>query len=307
MKIKTLLIAAAVTITTLISSQAEEPAKKKLAQSIPEEVMFSVRLDLNAARKEKETKTILDAAEKQFNDKLEKIGEFSGLDLGDITCVWINVVKDKEVLIILEGNFDTEDIMNSPVVANSRKLPRLGTLTTIEMKDEQKNELNQGVLINENIVAFGRPELVDKFISKYVDGKTGWDKDGLAVMDRLAASNAMLNLSLMKLPEQEIQQKPFLANLVNASLEMNMVEKKISATAKVTMQDEAKAKALKDLLSGLVVLDITSEIKVDQPEIKKAIIDGLKLGNEGRTATLSSSMDIELLRNLLRKKGLELN
>ena len=277
MKIRTLLIAAIVSIATLISSQADELARKKIARSIPEEVLFCARLDLNAARKNRETKTILEAAEKKFNEKLGKIGEFSGLNL------------------------------NSPLVTNSRKIARLGTLMTIEMKDEQKHELNQGVLVNENIVAFGKPDLVDKFITNYVDGKSGWDKDGLAVMDSLAVSDAMLNVAVMRLPEQEVRQKPFLANFVNASLEMNIVEKKVAATAKITMQDEEKAKALKDLLSGLVVLGITSEIKAGQPEIKKAVIDGLKLGNDGRTATLSSGMDIGLLRNLLRTKGLDLD
>ncbi len=306
MKTRALLLAAALAVTALINVQAEGPSMRKIAQSIPGEVMFCARLDLAAARKNTETKAIIDAAEKKFSDKLEKIGEFSGLSLYDINCILIGVVKDKEVIIILEGDFDADDILNSPVVANSVKLARPGTLATIEMKDEQKNEINQGTLINENIVAFGRPELVDKFISLYVTGKSGWDKDGLAAIDGFASSNAMFNIALMHLPAEEIQKKPFLASFVNGSLEVDMMERNIAASAKVTMQDEAKAKALKDLLSGLVVLGVTSEIKVGQPEIKKAIIDGLKLGNDGRTATLSSAMDIELLRKLLRSKGLAL-
>ena len=307
MKISILLAAAAVSIATFISSQAEEPSRKKLAQSIPAEVVFCARMDLVAARKNEEANAILDAAEKKFKEKLDQIGQVSNLDLDNVDRIWVCVVKDKEALVILEGKFDAQLIMDSPVVENARKLPRLGALVAIEMKDERKGELSQGVLINENIVAFGLPRLVDKFIENYVDGKSGWDKDGLAVIDSLAASDAMFNISVMRLPRQEITQKPFLANLVNASLGMNIVGKKISATAEITMQDEEKAKALKDLVSGVVVLGITSEIKGEHPEIIKAIVDGLKLGNDGRTATLSSGMDISHLRNFLRTKGLELD
>ncbi len=308
MKIRTFLIAAAVTIATFISSQAEEPAvRKKLSESIPPEAMFCVRMDLKAARKSEEAKAIIDAAEKKFKEHIDKIREFSGLSLDAVDCIWLGVVRDKEVIIILEGDFESDDILNSPIVGKSTRLARPGTLVTIEMKDEQKNEINQGTLINDNIVAFGRPELVDKFISIYASGKPGWDKESLAVMDNLAASDAMFNIALLHLPEQQVKEKPFLANLVNGRLEVNIVEKKVSATAKITMQNEEKAKALRDLVSGIVVLGITSEIKGDQPEIKKAIIDGLKLATDGKTTTLSSGIDIGLLRNLLKAKGLELN
>ncbi|HCE44245.1 MAG TPA: hypothetical protein DET40_11915 [Lentisphaeria bacterium] len=308
MKIRILLIAAVISVATIISSQAEEQdmVGRKLARSIPEEVVFCARLDLGVVRKNEESKKILDTAREQFKEMLDSIGQFSALDLVDVERIWISVVKDKEALVILEGNFDADEILNSPVVTSSRKMARPGTLIAIEMKDEQKNELNYGVLINGNIVAFGLPGLVDKFISLYATEKTGWDKDGLAVMDSLAASDAMIDISVMHLPEQEIKEKPFLGNLVNAQLQVNMVEKKIAATAKLNMLDEEKAKAVKDLVSGIVVLGITSEIKVECPEIKKAILDGLKLGNEGRTATLSSGIGIDQLRDLLRSKGLDL-
>jgi hypothetical protein len=45
---------------------------------------------------------------------------------------------------------------------------------------------------------------------------------------------------------------------------------------------------------------------VDYPDIKKAILDGLKLEHAGKTVTLSATMDLELLRKLLATKGLEL-
>jgi len=150
------------------------------------------------------------------------------------------------------------------------------------------------------------PHLVDRFVANYTNGKSGWDKNGLAVMERLSATNALLHVALMQIPVQEIRQKPFLAAVVNAQIEVGMPGR-VTATARIAMQDEGKATALKDLISGLVGLDLTSEIKMDYPDIKKAILDGLKLGTDGRTVSLSSTMDVELLRKLLRTKGLQLN
>jgi hypothetical protein len=116
----------------------------------------------------------------------------------------------------------------------------------------------------------------------------------------------MILVALMQFPDEQIQQKPFLATVVNAQVEINIHER-VAATVRVAMQDEGKAAALKDLISGFVGLGLTSEIKLDYPDIKKTLFDGLKLGTEGKTVTLSSTMDVELLRKLLRTKGLELN
>jgi hypothetical protein len=306
MTTRALLIATVVSIATLISSQAEELTRKTLAQSIPEEVIFCARLQMNVARKNEEAARILNATKKQFKERLDAIGQFSGLDLNDVDCIWVGVVKDKEALVILEGTFDAELILNSQVVTTSRRLVRRGTIVAIEMKDEKKDELTHAVVINDHIIAFGLPDLVDDFITNYVNKRSGWDKNGLSVMESLAASNATLHVAVMQVPEEEIKQKPFLATFVNAQMELN-IEEKVAATARITMQDEGKATALKDLISGFVGLGLTSEIKTDYPEIKKAICDGLKLSSEGKTVTLSSRMDTELLRSLLKAKGLALN
>lgn len=306
MKLRSLLIVATISVATLISSRADEPARKKLAQSIPDVVAFCGRLELNIAWKNHEAEDILAATTRQFQEQLDGIGQFSGLDLGDVDCIWVCVVKDEEVLVIFEGTFDTELILNSPVVINSRNMARPGTVVAIEMPDEKKGGVNHAVVINDNVIAFGRPQLVDKFTINYVNNECGWDENGLAVMDRLATSDAMLHVAVIRLPDNEIKQKPFLANLVNAQMELTLNEQ-VTTTIRITMQDEEKATALRNLISGFVTLGLTSEIKMSFPEVKAAILDGLALSNDGRTVTLSSSIDIEQLRDLLMAKGLELN
>ena len=288
------------------SCQAGEGVRTNLAQSVPANVIFCARLDLNIARKEEQAQRILDAVEQRFKEQLAVIGQFSSLDLHDVDRIWVGVVKDKEALIILEGRFDSERILNSPVVTNSKRMVRPGTVVAIEMDDEKSGELSHGVVLDDDVIAFGHPQLVDRFVSNYVNGKSGWNGNGLAVMARLSASNALLRVALMQIPEKEIKQKPFLAAVVNAQMEVNMPGN-VSATARVAMQDEGKAIALRDLISGFVGLDLANEIKMDYPDITKAVLDGLKLGTEGTTVTLSSAMDAELLRRLLRAKGLELN
>ena len=306
MKPRALLIAAVVSIAVCISCRADELVIRNISQSIPAEVIFCARLDLNAARKAEQAESIVDATKQQFKKQIDAIGQFSSLDLRDIDCIWVSGVKDKETLVVLEGRLNTEAILNSPIVTNSKRLVRPGTIIAIEMKDEKTGEPSHAVVINESVVAFGLPQLVDNFVINYVSGRSGWSKNGLAVIGSLAASDAMLLVALMQVPENEIKQKPFLATVVHAQGEINIHEK-VTATARIAMQDEEKATALKDLISGFVGLGLTSKIKTDYPDIKKAILDGLKLGNEGKTVTLSFAMDLELLRKLLRTKGLELN
>ena len=305
MKPRALLIATVVSIAALISCQADELGRRNIPQSIPAEVIFCARLDLNAAHKAEQAESIVDAAKQQFKKQIDAIAQFSSLDLRDVDCIWVSVVKDKETLVVLEGRFNTEAILNSPVVTNSKRLVRPGTIIAVETKDEKTGDPSHAVVINENVVAFGLPQLVDNFIINYISGRSGWDRNGLAVMASLAASDAMLLAALMQVPDKEIKQKPFLATVVSAQVEMNIHEK-VTATARIAMQDEMKATALKDLISGFIGLGLASEIKMDS-DIKKAILDGLKLGNEAKTVTLSSTMDLELLRKLLRTKGLELN
>lgn len=306
MKPRTLLIAAVVSIAVRISCQADELVRRNITQSIPAEIILCARIDLNAARKAEQAERIVDAAKHRFKKQIDDIGQFSSLDLHDVDCIWVGVVKDKEALVVLEGRFDTEAILNSPIVTSSKRLVRPGTVIATEMKDEKTGETSHAAVINENVLAFGLPQLVDNFITNYGRGISGWDKDGLAVMASLAASDAMFLVALMHVPDKEIEQKPFLATVVNARVEVS-IQEKVTATAKIAMQDEGKATALKDLINGLVGLGLASEIKMGYPDIKKAILDGLKLGTEGKTITLSSTIDVELLRKVLRTKGLELN
>lgn len=306
MKTRALLVAAVVSVVACITCRADELVRRNISQSIPAEIVVCVRLDLDAARKAQQAESIVDAARQKFNQQIDAIGKAGSLDLQDVDCVWANVVKDKEALIVLEGRFNTEAILNSPLVTNSKRLVRPGTVIAIEMKDEKTGDPSHAVVINENVIAFGLPQLVDSFAANYVSGQSAWGRNGLAAMKSLAATNAMIVIAVMQVPAKEIEQKPFLASVVNAQVEMN-VHERVSATARIAMQDEAKATALKDLISGFVGLGLASEIKLEYPDIKKAVLDGLKLGTEGKTVTVSSAMDVELLRKLLRAKGLALN
>jgi hypothetical protein len=306
MKSGALLIAAVLSISACVTCQADELVRRNIAQSIPAEVVFCARLDLNAARKAEQAESIVDAAKQHFKKQIDAIEEFSSLGIGDVGCIWVNVVKDKETLLVLEGRFNAEAILNSPVVTNSKRLVRPGTVIAIETEDEKTGEPSHAVVVNENVIALGLPQLVDAFVLNYVSGQSGWGENGQAVMKSLAASDAMLLVALARLPAEATQQKPFLAVVVNAQAELN-VHERVTATARIAMQDEGKATALRDLISGFVGLGLTSEIKLDYPDIKKAIVDELKLGTEGKTVTLSSAMDTELLRKFLRAKGLELN
>lgn len=305
MKLMAGLIAAVVAIAAPVSCRGDEPARRSITQSIPADVILCVRLDLTAIRKAEQAQSILDATVRKFKEQIDAVGALSSLDIQDIDCIWIGVVKDKEALVVLEAHLDTEAILNSPVVSSSRRLARPGTITAIEMKDEKTGEPSHAVVINDSVVAFGPPQLVDTFVMNYIRGVSGLDKSELAVVDSVAASDAMLLVALMRVPEKEIEQKPFLGAVVDAQVELN-VHEKVAATARIDMQDEGKATALKDLISGFIGLGLTSEIKVDYPDIKKAILDGLKLEHAGKTVTLSATMDLELLRKLLATKGLEL-
>lgn len=306
MRTRTLLIAASVSIAALTTCQADEPVRVKLAQSIPTDVVFCARLDLNAARKEEQAERLLDATKQKFKEQLEAVEKVGSLDLQDVDSIWVGVVKDKECLVILEGSFDTDRILNSPIVTSSRRMVKPGTIVAIEINDEKTGEPSHAVAIDDGVIAFGLPRLVDRFVANYVNGKSGWDKNGLAVMASLAASNAMFYVALTQIPAREIKEKPFLATVVNAQLELTIRER-VAATAKIAMQDESKATALRDLVSGFVGLGLTSEIKMDYPDIKQAILGSLKLSAEGKTVNLSAAMDTELLRKLLRAKGLDLN
>lgn len=306
MNSRTFSLAVVVSIAALFACEADELARRNITSSLPTEITFCARLDLNAARKSKQAESLVNAARQQFKLQIDAIGQFSSLDLHDVNCIWIGVVKDKEVLIVLEGFFNAEAILNSPIVTNSKRLVKPGTIIAIETKDEKTNEPSHAVLINATVIAFGLPQLVDHFVGNYVNGRSGWSKNSAAVMENLAVSDAMLLAALMQIPENEIKQKPFLASIVNAQVEMN-IQEQVTATAKMAMRDEEKATALRDLISGFVNLGLTSEIKVGDPVTLKAILDGLKLGLEGKTVTLSSTIDLELLKKLLRATGLVLN
>ena len=302
----TRLASAVAAIAACVTCHADEIVRRNIAQSIPSEVIFSARLDLNAARKSEPAAHIVDAARLRFEKQLAALAQFSTLSLHDVDCIWVGVVKDKEALVVLEGRFNTEAILNAPVVTNSKRLVRPGTVMAIEMRDEKTDEPSHAVVINEDVVAFGLPQLVDRFTQNYVSGRTEWGTNGLAAMGRLASSDAQLCAALMQVPEKMVRQNPFLASVANALVEVN-VRAQVAASARLAMQDEAKAAALRDLVSGFVGLGLASEIKTEYPDIAKAVLAGLKLGADGRSVILSSTMDVELLRTLLRKKGLELN
>jgi hypothetical protein len=306
MKISAHRIAAVVSLAACITCQAAMPAHTNITQSIPAEVIFCARLDLNAARKSEQAERMVNAIQQQFGTQLDDVDEFSSLSLRDVDSLWVNVAEEEATLIVLEGRFKTEAILNSPVVTNSKRLVRPGTVIAVELPDEKTGMPNLAVVVNEQVIAFGPPHLVDPFIINLVGGQSDWGTNGKSILNRLAASEAVVLFALLQLPEKELTKQPFLSLLVNAQVEMN-IQERVTVAARIALQDEAKATALRDLISGFLGLGLASEIKLDYPDIKAAILDGLKLGTEGSSVTLSSTLDLELLLKLLRTKGLVLN
>ena len=306
MKIGKLLAATFAFIATGLACQADMLVRTNITRSIPAEIAFCARVELHTMRKVEQAANLIDAVQQQFGKQIEAIDEFSSLGLRDIECIWVNVAEKDKTLIVLEGPFQTEAILNSPVVTGSRRLVRPGTIIAIEIDDEKTGEPNLAVVINANVIALGPPYLVDAFVLNYVDGHSVRGANGQAVMKRLATSEAMILGALLQLPEEEIKQKPFLATLDHVLAEIN-IQSNVNITVSVAMQDDAKATALKDLISGFLGLGLASEIKLDYPEMKAAILDELQLSTDGKTVTLSSRIDLDLLRKLLRTRGLQLN
>ncbi len=277
-----------------LSLQANE-----ISTSFTKETKVIFKVNLDKLRKAKSLKRLIET------DKIQNIKEnlnmYTGMNFDDVSRLWVGLIKDEEVVIILQGGFDVEYIkktIDSHGVFET--INRDGVELAVNIPDDNSGKVNLAAVINENTIAFGNPKHTKAFLDAYLDGKVTMNKNKMHFAAQLNNSNNLFHGTLLK-HDFDGPQNPLKKNLKNAQLKIDYNDK-MEISLKANLLNPKLLKPMKSMLEGFI--GMASNIKTPKvPDfLKQDALDNAKVSIDGDALVISASLTNETVETIVEHK-----
>ena len=277
------------------SAQAED-----LISKLPATTKVVAKLNLDRLRKSKFYANIEQENLAKLDLAQDKIAEQIGIDLKQVSYVWLAGVKKKEGMLVLKGTFDTETIREAISEKPSCQIvDRENCELAVYVTKRNGRGKDLAVILDEKTMAIGEPAFVDTFILTFQGNGNGLAKDKIEKTKVALAKDALFQGILLEMPED--QQNLLAAAVVNGNATLDVTDK-ISCTADITMTNDENAKAATQIITGLVAM-----YELKQPEtfkgeiVKESILKNLKIEQNGSKVNINGGIGAEVLKQLIGK------
>jgi hypothetical protein len=270
-----------------------------ISSSFPNEskVLFKVQLD--KLRKVKALKGIV------HNEKLEgfqtQIELFTGLDFDAISTVWVGVIKDKEAVLVFEGDFNTSNIVDTmDSHGHFKTVKKKGVLFAVNIPDEKTGKINLAAVINTRTIVIGSPKNARVFLDSYLGNTQGLDQLKKQKAAQLNGSNQLFHGVLLesKFPGKD---NPVTKNLKGAEL-MISFDSKMQVSLKADLTSERFLKPMQKLLEGFIGIAETIHTPKIPALLKKEVLGNAKVNVENNSLLVTSSLSSETVEEIIEDK-----
>ena len=157
-----------------LSLAAQAPAKLFPACFAPD-TMAVVRIDVSQLMAQPLFQEALTLKVGDTQAFFLNIRNYTGVDLASIKEAWIGVQKKDNVAIVLKGAFDLQAIQTQILnIQTAQVVQRPGVPFAVTLPDDKKpGQFNLAAVLDEETMAFGKPDLVDGFLAAYVGNGAG--------------------------------------------------------------------------------------------------------------------------------------
>jgi len=149
----------------------------------------------------------------------EKVLQATGIDLNTVSEVWIGLRGRQQLVVVLKGSFDPATVeARVRNIETIQVLPTPGVALAVIINQKNNPERsNEAVLLDKETLVFGKPQLVDGFLTALLGDGPGLSAAQAAQVAALHESKALLAATILGLPPGMEQQKPWVALFTSAA------------------------------------------------------------------------------------------
>lgn len=220
-------------------------------ECFPEETMAVIRLDATHLRMIPLMIELLDTKTKGYDIFVENVKNWVGFDIDAISVCWIGVCGNNRVILVFEGKFDRQAIMDKiPLIDKAQIVQRENSVFAFMLPDDKKpGEFNLAVLREDGTVVLGNPPLVDEFLAADAGHEAGLPPVSAAVVKELLNPRATVQAALLKLPQKELTKNPWMELLANGLIYADLDEN-LTVHLSLALAKKEALEPLQRMLSG---------------------------------------------------------
>lgn len=283
---------------------AEAPAAKPFPVCFPGQTMFLARLDAKQLLEQPIVRSIVGARLGDVDAFIQHVRTATGLDFGSVGAVWVGVLRKDHAVIVFEGSYDVNlirrQVQNIDV---AQIVQRPGVPLALVLPDNQNpGQMNLAALLDESKLVFGRPELVDEYLSAYLGQGEGLPAAFGEVAVEMGESEALIACLLLRLPPEEVRKNPWLGLFTHGLGELRLGEDvlfEVGLGLRNPDMREPAAKAIEGVCDLYRLLD--ADLRRLDP-IPSMLLEGATVEADPELLVLRTSLPREFAERLLRQR-----
>jgi len=268
------------------------------------ETLAVVRLDMQQLRMMPLIMQVLEAKTKGYDLLVSNVQEWTGLDLDAASVGWLGVAENDRVVIVLEGNFDSRAMQDKiPMIDKAQIVHLENVLLAFLLADDKKpGKSNLAVLVNENRVVFGNPELADTFLAAYAGHDVGLAAEKAAFVKSMLPAKSAVQVALLRLPAKEMAKNPWMKLITGGILYADM-EDTLQIEVSVFAQKTEMLAPVKDILEGLRdVYKLLDEEHQKLDHKVELLLENLQVEVDKKSLMLSVEIDAAEVERFIQQK-----
>lgn len=214
---------------TSFSLPAQAPATKPFAACFAPNTLAVLRIDAKQLMDQALYLEFLTAKAGGGETFPEKVFKATGVDLNTVSEVWIGLRDRKQMVVVLKGSFDPASVeARVRNIETIQVLPTPGVELAIIINQKNNPERsNEAVLLDQETLVFGKPELVDGFLTALLGNGTGLSVAQATQVAAMGKSKALLATTILNLPPGMDQKKPWVALFTSAAGQATLGEQDV--------------------------------------------------------------------------------
>ncbi len=222
----------------------------------------------------------------------------TGINPEKINCIWLAGERQKQGLIVVEGDFDSVSIKNAlQNKPEHEKIQKSGCLLAYICPDKHNPGMKAlASLIDNKTIVIGNPTIAEDFIGNFVANTVAQDFKEKKYLQ----GNKFIEGIITGISEDEIQKKPFLSEIKNGYFSIDLDEKGLNMELSLNMSGQEQAEAVKNIFTGIATLQNSMKNNANRNEIgKDEFFKNLKIESSGNIISADSFISNEIIEKII--------
>lgn len=291
-------------VMAALSLAAQAPVKLFPACFAPD-TMAVIRLDATQVMDQALFQEFLASKANEAGTFFDKVYKGTGVDLNTVKEAWIGLRGKNQMVIVLKGTFDADAIQAQVRnIETMQVVQRPGVpLAVILNNKNNPDKTNAAAVLNKETLVFGRPELVDAFLTALLGKGEGLPPERAAQANAMLESKAMVSALILNLPEKQVAKQPWLALFTCAEIQaslsgQDMVLDVALGLAKPEMQEPA-TKVLEGVRDLYGLLD--ENLRRLGP-MQTMLLEGITVKPDDKRLVVELALPREVVEQFLRQR-----